>query len=77
MPDLATILNMFNNPVVGMIQDDDNIHISTNKEHTDSVQERHIHRKELSGYSGQDNRAYVSSVCFLVKVHGLRHAKLS
>ena len=31
VPDLATILNMFKNPVVGMIQDDDNIHISTNK----------------------------------------------
>ncbi len=31
VPDLATILNMFKNPVAGMIQDDDNIHISTNK----------------------------------------------
>ena len=31
VPDLMTILNMFNSPVVGIIQDDDNIHISTNK----------------------------------------------
>ena len=31
VPDLMTILNMFSNPVVGIIQDDDNIHISTNK----------------------------------------------
>ena len=31
VPDLASILNMFKNPVAGMIQDDDNIHISTNK----------------------------------------------
>lgn len=31
VPDLMTILNMFKNPVIGIIQDDDNIHISTNK----------------------------------------------
>ena len=31
VPDLMTILNMFNSPVAGIIQDDDNIHISTNK----------------------------------------------
>jgi septum site-determining protein MinD len=31
VPSPAAILNMFKNPVVGMIQDDDNIHISTNK----------------------------------------------
>lgn len=31
VPDLMTILNMFTDPVVGIIQDDDNIHISTNK----------------------------------------------
>ncbi len=31
VPDLMTILNMFKSPVVGIIQDDDNIHISTNK----------------------------------------------
>lgn len=31
VPNLSTILNMFKGPVMGIIQDDDNIHISTNK----------------------------------------------
>ena len=31
VPDLMTIMNMFKNPIIGIIQADDNIHISTNK----------------------------------------------
>lgn len=31
VPNLMTIMNMFKNPIIGIIQDDDNIHISTNK----------------------------------------------
>ena len=31
VPGLQEILNMFKGPVIGLIQDDDNIHISTNK----------------------------------------------
>ncbi|MDO4544668.1 MAG: septum site-determining protein MinD [Bacillota bacterium] len=31
VPDLATISSIFKGPIVGVIQDDDNIHISTNK----------------------------------------------
>jgi septum site-determining protein MinD len=31
IPSLTSIVNSFKSPVVGVIQDDDNIHISTNK----------------------------------------------
>ena len=48
VPDLMTILNMFNSPVVGIIQDDDNIHISNKQRVADSMQERNIHRKKIS-----------------------------